>query len=247
MKEERRMLLTVLLLATPLPGDSMLTGRDVLAWMHDRYAATWYETLALVQSVTYLDSSGGVDHAEIWYESLVLPGVVRSDIAPLDRGRGEMFRGDSIFRFEADTLVQQGPALHVILLLGFDVYRQPVDVTVEKLERFGFDLRVVREDLWEGQAGWVVGADGGPQFWVDAAQLLLRRLTTPSRLGGGMRDVRFNGYEPLAGGWIATELEFLVEGAVRIQERYAWWDVGLAFAPAVFEVIGRARPVWVRN
>ena len=241
------MLPTVLLLAAMIPGDTTLTGRDVLARMHDRYAATWYETLALIQSVTYFDSSGGVDHAEIWYESIALPGTVRSDIAPLAQGRGELVRGDSLYRFEGDTLVQQGPAIHPILLLGFDAYRQPIDVTVGKLERLGFDLGSVREDVWEGQAVWVVGTEGGPQFWVDLEHLLLRRLTTPSRRDGLMRDIRFNDYEPLGGGWIATELVFLAEGALHIRERYAWWAIGLDFDPALFATVERVRPAWVRN
>lgn len=241
------MLPMVLLLAALVPGDTTLTGRDVLARMHERYAATWYETLALIQAVTYFDSTGGVDHAEVWYESLVLPGAVRSDIAPLDQGRGEMFLGDSLYRFEGDTVTQRGPAIHVILLLGFDVYRQSLDVTVERLERFGFELGIVREDAWEGRTVWVVGADGGPQFWVDPDQLLVRRLTTPSRPDGRIRDIRFNDYEPLGGGWIATELVFLTDGEMRIRERYAWWDIGLDFDPALFAVTARARPTWVRN
>jgi hypothetical protein len=156
--------------------------------MHDRYAGTWYETLRLIQSVTYFDSTGGIDHAEIWYESIALPGTVRSDIAPLDQGRGEMFRGDSLFRFEADTVTQRGPAIHVILLLAFDVYRQPVDTTVARLEQYGFDLAPVREDTWEERGVWVVGADGGPEFWVDRERLVLVRLVIPPSWDGGVRQ-----------------------------------------------------------
>lgn len=239
-------MLPLLVLLTGLP-DSVGDGRDVLARMHARYAESWYATLALIQSVTHFDSAGGVDHAEVWYESLQLPGTVRSDIAPLDDGRGELFRADSVFRFEGDTVVQQGPAVHVVLLLGFDVYRQPVEATAAKLERFGFDLASVRADEWEGAAVWVVGADDGPSFWVDQGELLLRRLVVPSRRDGRRRDIRFSGYERLGGGWIATELVFLLDGRPQIRERYAWWDIGLVFAPDLFVTDGRSRPTWVRN
>jgi hypothetical protein len=227
--------------------DSLLDGRDLLRRMHDRYAGTWYETLALIQSVTYFDSTGGIDHAEIWYESIALPGTVRSDIAPLDQGRGELFRGDSLFRFEADTVTQRGPAVHVILLLAFDVYRQSVDTTAARLERYGFDLAPIHDDTWEGQGVWVVGADGGPEFWVDRERLILVRLVIPRRRDGTVRDIRFGGYEPLGGGWIATDLAFLTDGTLRIRERYAWWDIGLAFPAELFVTAGRARPSWVRN
>jgi hypothetical protein len=214
--------------------------------MHDRYDGSWYETLALIQSVTYFDSTGGIDHAEIWYESLVLPGIVRSDIAPLDQGRGELFRTDSVFRFEADTVTQRGPAVHVILLLAFDVYHQSVDTTAARLERYGFDLAPVRDDTWDGRSVWVAGAAGGSEFWVDKERLVLLRLIIPRR-DSTVRDIRFGGYEPLGGGWIATELAFLTDGQERIRERYAWWDVGLEFPESLFATTGRSRPTWVRN
>lgn len=231
----------------PRAADTVDDGRGVLRRMHERYAGTWYRTLALIQSVTHFDTIGGIDHAEIWYESIALPGTVRSDIAPLDQGRGELFRGDSLFRFEADTITERGPAVHVILLLAFDVYHQPVDTTAAKLERYGFDLGPLRDSVWDGRAVSVVGAAGGPQFWVDRERLVLLRLVVPRRRDGSVRDIRFGGYEPLGGGWIATELAFLTDGQVRIRERYAWWDTGLAFAPGVFAIAGRSRPAWVRN
>jgi len=227
--------------------DSVRDGRDVLGLMHERYAASWYETLALIQSVTHFDSAGGIDHAEVWYESLELPGKVRSDIAPLDDGRGELFRTDSVFRFEGDTVVQRGSAVHVILLLGFDVYRQPVETTVRTLERYGFDLNGVRSGEWEERPVWIVGAESGPTAWIDQEDLLLRRLVVPSRRDGRRRDIRFRGYEPLGGGWIATELEFLMDGVLQIRETYAWWDIGLTFDASLFGTAGRTRPDWVRN
>jgi hypothetical protein len=222
-------------------------GRALLRRMHDRYADVWYETLALIQSVTYFDSAGGIDHAEIWYESIAIPGTVRSDVAPLDQGRGEMFRGDSLFRFEADTVTQRLPAVHVILLLAFDVYRQPVDTTAARLERYGFDLSPVRDSTWSGRPVWVVGAEAGPAFWVDRERLVLVRMVIPRRRDGTVRDIRFDGYEPLGEGWIATDLTFMTDGQVRIRERYAWWDIGLDFDPSLFSTAGRTRPRWVRH
>lgn len=227
--------------------DSAPDGRTLLRRMHERYAGTWYETLALVQSATYFDSTGGIDHAEIWYESIQLPGTVRSDVAPLDQGRGELFRGDSVYRFDADTVVTRGPAVHVILLLAFDVYRQPPDTTAARLERYGFDLTRIRDSVWDGRAVWVAGVADGPEFWVDRERLVLLRLVIPRQRDGTVRDIRFGGYEPLGGGWIATELAFLTNGRERIRERYTWWDIGLDFAPGLFATSGRSRPAWVGN
>lgn len=229
------------------PGDTTPDGIAVLARMHERYAASWYATIAVVQAVTYLDSLGGVDHAEIWYKSLALPGTIRSDLAPLDAGRGELFRGDSVYRFEGDTVVERGPAVHTRLLLGFDVYRQPVDRTAETLASFGFDLAVVRADTTEGRAGWVVGAEEGPQFWVDQEDFLLRRLAMPGGEDRPPRDIRFEEYRRVGDGWLATEVVFLTGGVPRIREHGLWWEDGLAFDQAVFATMARTRPGWVWN
>ena len=241
------MLLMTLMLSVAVVGDTTWDGRGVLQSMHDRYAATWYGALASVRSVTYFDSLGGLDHVEIWYESLSLPSTLRSDMAPLDRGRGELFRGDSVFRFEGDTVVQRQAGIHAVLLLGFGVYRQPVAATAEKLERFGFDLDSVAADTWEERPVWVVGRMGGPRFWVDGEQWLLRRLEMPGDPEGPGLEIRFSGYETVAGGWLATESVFLTNGVTRIREREVWWEAGVSFDARVFATVDRARPAWIRD
>jgi len=237
----------LLALALFAPADSTPDGVAVLARMHERYAGSWYRTIAMVQSVTYFDAFGGVDHAEIWYKSLALPDTIRSDLAPLDAGHGELFRGDSVYRFESDTVAERGPAVHVRLLLGFAVYRQSVDTTAGRLASFGFDLAAVRADTTEGRVDWVVGVEGGPQFWVDQAEYLLRRLVIPGGDDGQPHDIRFGEYRPAGGGWLATEVVFLTGDVPRIRERCLWWKDGLVFDQGVFATARRTRPAWVRN
>lgn len=81
---------SVPILVTMLVGGvipAVTTGEDVVRTMYERYAGVWYENLALVQTVTYYESqTGAFDSARVWYESIQLPGIVRSHIAPLDAG-----------------------------------------------------------------------------------------------------------------------------------------------------------------
>jgi hypothetical protein len=86
------LLLTLALAA--MPADSIRTGEDVIRAMHARYAGKWYENLVLIQAVTYFDiESGALDSARMWYESIVLPGTVRSDIPALPRRHLAHLRG----------------------------------------------------------------------------------------------------------------------------------------------------------
>jgi hypothetical protein len=244
-----QVLLLTLALAT-VPADSIRTGEDVVRAMHARYAGKWYENLVLIQAVTYFDlESGALDSARMWYESIVLPGTVRSDIAPLERGDYQLYRDGTWHIFEADTLVRANPGPHPVLLLGFDVYAQPVEQTLASLEALRFDLTKLRVDAWQGREVYVVGSesaeDGANQFWVDRDDLLLRRLIIVSRTSGATIEVRLNAYEELGGGWIAAELVFLRDGRVWLHERYAYWAVGVEFEPSIFAVTDGTRPAWV--
>lgn len=233
---------------TAAPADTIRTGEDVIRAMHARYAGRWYENLALIQAVTYFDSeSGALDSARMWYESIRLPGMVRSDIAPLEGGNYQLYRDGTWHIFEADTLAGASPGAHPVLLLGFDVYMQPVEQTLAGLERF--DLTKVRRAAWQGRDVYVVGAeteeDAGNQFWVDQEDLLLRRLIIVSRRSGATLEVRFDAYERLGDGWIAAELLFLRDGYRWLHERYAYWDIDVEFDPNIFAVSGATRPAWV--
>ena len=243
------LLLLTLTLAI-LPTDTVRTGEDVIRAMHARYAGQWYENLALIQAVTYFDlESGALDSARMWYESIVLPGTVRSDIAPLERGDYQLYRGGTWHIFESDTLSRSNPGPHPVLLLGFDVYVQPVEQTLAGLEPLRFDLSKLREANWQGRPVYVVGSesegDGTNQFWVDQEDLLLRRLIIVGRTSGATIEVRFNAYEKLGSGWIAAELVFLRDGRVRLHERYAYWTIDVEFEPSIFALTDRTRPAWV--
>lgn len=72
-------------------------------------------------------------------------------------------------------------------------------------------------------------------------------MTSRTRTRGAEREVRFEGYEPLGGGWIATEIKFMRDGRVDMFERYDYWTIDVAFEPFLFASDGRSRAGWVRN
>jgi hypothetical protein len=223
-------------------------GEDVIREMHDRYAGQWYKNLALIQTVTYHSAEGeGVDSVRVWYESIQLPGTVRSDIAPVDGGNTQMYKDDTWYTLEADSLVRSFQGPHPVLLLGFDVYVLPVEETLERLRRLNVDLSQVQSAEWEGRDNYVVG-DESRQFWVDKQDLLLQRLVFTNLNTGSTREIHFEAYEQLGGGWIATELVFMRDGRVDVFEHYDYWTIDVQFEPSLFAVTSeRTRPTWVKN
>jgi len=125
-------------------------GRELLRQMHDRYAGRWYRTLTFVQQNTATRPDGSTEHS-VWKEFAAIPGRLRIDFQPGDSGNGALFANDSQFTFAHDSLASATAFVHPLMVLGFDVYAQPVERTIAQLEGLKIDLSIVHEDAWHGR------------------------------------------------------------------------------------------------
>ncbi|PYO69691.1 MAG: hypothetical protein DMD69_01945 [Gemmatimonadetes bacterium] len=226
-------LLASAVLATPP------SGREIVRAMHDRYAGKWYRTLSFVQKNTATRPDGSQEHS-VWHEYAALPGKLRIEFVPADSGNGVLFVNDSQFVFKADTLGNASAFIHPLMVLGFDVYFEPADRTVARLERLKFDLATVHEDTWGGRPVYVVGAKAGDlrarQFWVDRERLVFVRLLEPGqRDTSRISDIRFNKYQPARDAWLSAEVAFLVDGQQRWLEEYTEIKTDAPLADALFD------------
>jgi hypothetical protein len=215
----------------------MADGRALVRAMHTRYDGRWYRDFMLVQDVTYL-KDGTADRTEQMTEYIALPGRVRAVTGDIATGDAEIYVDGAFHRFEDGEMISRLPAVHGVLLLGFDVYAQAPEVSIAQLEELGVDLDQIAESEWRGRPGWMVGADPGdsgtPQFWVEKDRLLCWRVV--SQRPYGTLDVEMAGWEPLDGGWIATELTFKRDGTLALRESYVEYRTLEALDPALFDV-----------
>jgi len=227
------------LLAAGIPAQEIRDGETLLRAMHGRYQNNWYETLTFTQkSTTHNDD--GTDKSEIWHEAMLLPGKLRIDIgAPAD-GNGTLVANGALTSFQNGKALDPHPFVHMLLVLGFDVYRQPTQATVDQVKGQGFDLTKLREDSWDGESVYVVGADKGDlkskQFWVEKKRLLFVRLIAPDRRDAGKTaDSRFADYRQLLVGWVAARVEFFVAGKNVFSEEYSEIQTNPKLNPALFD------------
>jgi hypothetical protein len=241
--------LTLLLATLLAPGTGRVpvppTGEALIARMHQRYAGKWYRTLTFVQTTTLPDG-----RVETWYEALSTPGKLRIDIAPLDSMHALLFRNDSVYEIRGGKVVHAKPQIHPLMVLGFDVYAQPVAETIRKLQTLKFDLTKVHETTWEGRATYVVGAEAGdttsPQFWIDKERLYFVRSLEPAPNKPEVTlDTRFGAYRPMGGGWVEMEVVFRANGKVRGKEEYADPEADVTLDPALFEPAPWTPPAWI--
>jgi hypothetical protein len=208
----------------PIPD--IRTAEGLIAAMRDRYAGTWYRTLTFVQKSTYLRPDSTPSRVETWYEAISVPGRLRIDIGDPARGNGVLYRGDSAYSFQGGKLVDRRISRNPLLVLGFDVYGQPPERTLEQLRAEGIDTSILRTDTLYGGDVFVVGAPQGDttsnQFWIDAGRLLfLRLIATPPGAGRPTQDIRFERYVQHDGGWVAEEVRMFSAGRLVFLEEYS--------------------------
>jgi hypothetical protein len=214
-------------------------GETLVKAMHARYEKTWYDTVTFTQkSTTY--NPDGTTKVETWYEAASLPGKLRIDIGPTSDGNGVILSDGQATFFQKGQQTGTRPYVNLLLVLGFDVYRQAPEATIALLKAEGIDLSKIHEESWQGEPAYVVGADKGDlkakQFWVEKKRLLFLRVIQPDRQDPQkMDDIRFTDYRQLSGGIIAARVEVHNEDKLVFSEDYSDIQIGAKLDPAVFD------------
>jgi outer membrane lipoprotein-sorting protein len=234
------LLLWLLMALTPLcAAQDIRSGDALLRAMHDRYQSTWYQTLTFTQkSTTY--KADGTSSAETWYEAALLPGRLRIDIGPPANGNGYVLVDGDVSIVKDNKVVGTRHSVNMLLVLGFDVYWQAPEVTINVVKGEGYDLSKIHEDVWEGKPAYVVGAEKGDlkskQFWVAKDTLLFVRVIEPARDNAAkVDDIRFTDYRSLAGAWVAAGVEVYSDGKKVFSEDYSDIQANVKLDPAVFD------------
>ena len=233
------LLVAVLGTVTLANAQEIRTGDAVLRAMHDRYQSTWYQTVTFTQKSTAYKPDG-TSSAQTWYEAAMPPGRLRIDIGSPSDGNGYVFADGNLTVVKANHVVKSLPEINILLVLGFDVYRQDPAATAKVVKGKGYDLSKLHEDTWEGHPVYVVGAEKGdlnsPQFWVTRDTLLfVREIEASQEDPKKPEDVRFEDYRTLAGGWIAARVEVYSEGKKVFQEDYTDIQANVELSPATFD------------
>ena len=216
----------LVLLAMPVFSSDFKSGDELVSAMHKKYDGKWYKTLTFVQTTTNFKPDG-TSESSIWYEAMSVPGKLRIDFAPIEKGGGILFSEGKLFSIRDGKLAGSRPFIHPLLVLGFDVYMQPVETTIAQLKGMNIDLSIIHKEQWQGSTVYVVGAKQGdlttPQFWIEKKNLYFVRLF---ELAGkdkkSVHETQFNKYvRAKGGGWVSAEVQFFVDGKRTTTEEYA--------------------------
>lgn len=237
----RHVLLSALLFfaANAVHAQKIASGEDLLRSMHDRYQSSWYQTVTFVQkSTTY--KADGTGSAETWYEAASIPGKLRIDIGRPSEGNGYVLVNGDVSIIKDNKVAGTRHSVNMLLVLGFDVYRQDPATTIQVVKGQGYDLSKIHEEDWDGKPAYVVGADKGDlkakQFWVEKKTLLFVRDIEPARSDASKTDdIRFIHYQRLASAWIAAGVEVYADGKKVFTEDYSDIVASAKLDPETFD------------
>lgn len=235
------LLIPLVFLSSPLTSHAteVTSCESLLRAMHARYEKSWYQTLTFVQK----SSTYNPDHStkvETWYEAASIPGKLRIDFGPPNAGNGALLLNGTAYFYKDGKPAGTRPLLNLLLVLGFDVYRQPPELTLSQLKGEGIDTDKIHEEQWQGEAAYVVGAGKGDlkskQFWVEKRRLLFVRLIEPGqRDPSTIEDTRLLDYRALDGGMVAPRVELFADGKLVFSEDYSEIHAGVKLEPAIFD------------
>jgi outer membrane lipoprotein-sorting protein len=247
--EPRRRVFPVALIAAFLGGamawvqavpaqSAPATGDAVIQAMHDRYAKTWYRTLTFTQKTTRRTPADTMA-IETWTESGLFPGHLRINIQRATGNSVAIYSGDSLFIVRGDSTANRVASRNILMVMGFDVYTQPVERTLAALHAEHYATSTVREDTWEGRPVYVIGAPAGdtstPQLWIDKERLLyVRSLQPDGRDSTKSSEFRFDNYVQVPHGWLSETVEAYSGGKLIQKEEYSDINTNAKVDPRIF-------------
>jgi outer membrane lipoprotein-sorting protein len=235
-----KLLFILLILAIPSFAGEPKNGEELIRTMRQKYDGKWYKTLTFVQKTTTFKPDG-TSQVTTWYEAMSVPGRLRIDIDPLDKGNGMMFADSKFHSFRDGKAVSSIAFVHPLMVLGFDIYFQPAETTIAQVKAMGIDLTSLHREKWQGRDVYVLGAKQGdlrsPQVWVDKERLVFVRLIElKGKYKESVHETLFNKYEKTkGGGWIAPEVIFYVDGKLTITEEYSDVQTGVTLSDDLFD------------
>jgi hypothetical protein len=240
-------LILICLLPTLLFGQTFKTGNDVISAMYKKYEGgkKWYKNMTFTQDIFFY-KEGKVEKKEVWYEASSSPGNLAIKHDSMSSRNGTVFFNYKVSGIKDGKATEPKPFIHDLCLMGFDVYFLKPEVCAHYLDSLGYNLKLIREDMFEGRKVFVIGAAKGDttsnQVWIDAERLYMHRIIYTKRKN--TQDVVFANYEWMNNYWVAKGVKFRVNGVLEAEEKYYDIKFPKTLDPSIFDPTKFSESKW---
>ena len=215
--------------------------------MHRQYRGKWARTVTFTQRNTHY-AADTVKGTSTWYEAIAYPDKFRIDFGAPKEGNAMILAEDSMYSFKGGELKARQYRVNELMLLAGGLNFLDKAAALAQMQKAGYNTAIFREDTWEGRKVYVVGAQKGDeksaQCWFDARHLYLVRSVSVSPKGN-VQDGRFGKHVRAAGGWLETEVLFLVDGKKAQLEAYLEVAVNPSLPDGLFKPAHFGKVHWM--
>lgn len=228
-------------------SQKLANGNDVINAMYKKYdgGKKWYRYFSFTQDAFFYRNDS-VIKKEVWHEIGSFPGYLAIKFGSKDSKDGVIFAVNKVYGIKDGIAKEPKTMIHDLILVGFDAYFLKPEITCHLLDSLGYNLKEIREDVFEGRKVYVVGAKAGdektPQFWIDSERLYLHRIIYQKK--DNVTDCVFGDYEKVEGNWVAKKVVFKHDGKIQMIEKYYDLKFPKELSPDIFNPAKFAETKW---
>jgi hypothetical protein len=211
----------LLFLFIPFLQQKELNSTSLLQKMYDRYHNKWHSSLSFNQT-TERYKNDSLIKADIWYERIAYPDMLRIDIGSLNSGNGIIFRKDSTYVFNNNKITRSIKNENELIFFLGGLYFVPFDDVLAHFKALNYDLSKFHASTWKGHAVYVIGADKDDekvnQLWVDQDKLIPVRFIKYD--DKSKEEGLFEQHIALKNAWSETKCTFYINDKLLQVEKY---------------------------
>lgn len=200
------------------------TAEEIIKQVHSKYSETHFKNVSFKQNTTFYGLNESVARTQVWYQVLSIPGKQAIKFDDKGSNNGILFRDGLQYGFANGELIQKAERLNEVMILGFDMYVQPIPKTMDQLDKMGIDLTQTYEDEWEGRAVYVIGVSepnlNKPQFWLDKEESYLVKTVQIGR-ESTVQEAQFGNFTKEGIAWFAREVIIRVDGQKALLQEFS--------------------------
>ncbi|MES2763979.1 MAG: hypothetical protein V4677_17315 [Bacteroidota bacterium] len=218
------------------PKTKFENGKDVVDFMYQKYRQGPCKAYTFSQKNTHYRNDSIIGYSE-WHEFVEFPDKFRINFGDKALGDFVIFKNDSSYRYKNNELKRTNyNTNNLLLLLGGMYYREVPDV-IARLEKEGYNTKVMSIQKCNRQTVYVIGAPAGDstsnQIWVNKKDWRVVRIIEKMDEGNIM-DMTFDAFQKSCNGYTETKVTFRRNGKIEQVEEY--YDIKAidSFPPEIF-------------
>ena len=166
--------LIVVFLLTAVTVNSQ-TAEEIIQQAQAKYSQAHFKNVSFKQNTIFYGVNESVARTQIWYQALSIPGKQAIKFDDKGSNNGILFRDGLQYGYANGELIQKAERLNEVMILGFDMFVQPISKTLEQIDLMGIDYTLMYEDEWQSRPVYVIGVSepslNKPQFWLHKEEL----------------------------------------------------------------------------